>query len=304
MAETTTVLTVAYDGAPFAGFARQDGPPTVQGRLEEALAHRAAPRRRDGGRRPHRRGRARARPGRELRLGRRRRPAGRASSSARSTRSPAPRSSCARSAAARRAASARGSTRSRASTATGSCPAPCRRCSSRDVAWWVKGGARRRRRCASGARALLGRARLPLVLRRRDAREGQAATAIGRCASIDVLEIAEACELGEHARRRARGRAAFLHSMVRIVVGTLVEVGPGRRDPAWVAEALAARDRAAAGPTAPPHGLTLWDVDVPGRRLAVGPQPIGYERLGGASGAWTRPGAFVALTRPRHVLIV
>jgi tRNA pseudouridine38-40 synthase len=49
----------------------------------------------------------------------------------------------------------------------------------------------------------------------------------------------------------------FLHNMVRIIAGTLVMVGAGRRPSAWPAEALAARRRAAAGPTAPPQGLVL-----------------------------------------------
>jgi tRNA U38,U39,U40 pseudouridine synthase TruA len=49
----------------------------------------------------------------------------------------------------------------------------------------------------------------------------------------------------------------FLYNMVRAIAGTLVEVGRGKRDPAWVAEVLAARDRCAAGQTAPPHGLML-----------------------------------------------
>ena len=44
MADTTTVLTVSYDGARFAGFARQAGPPTVQGAPRGGARHRAAPR--------------------------------------------------------------------------------------------------------------------------------------------------------------------------------------------------------------------------------------------------------------------
>ena len=54
---------------------------------------------------------------------------------------------------------------------------------------------------------------------------------------------------------------AFLHSMVRTIVGTLVEVGRGLRDPDWVAKALAACDRRAAGETAPAQGLVFWKVE-------------------------------------------
>ena len=56
---------------------------------------------------------------------------------------------------------------------------------------------------------------------------------------------------------------AFLHNMVRIIVGSLVEVGCGRRDPQWLIDALEARDRRAAGPTAPARGLVLMGVDYP-----------------------------------------
>ena len=52
----------------------------------------------------------------------------------------------------------------------------------------------------------------------------------------------------------------FLYNMVRAIAGTLVEVGRGRRPPFWVRDALAARDRSAAGPTAPPQGLFLVEV--------------------------------------------
>lgn len=53
---------------------------------------------------------------------------------------------------------------------------------------------------------------------------------------------------------------AFCHQMVRSIVGTLVDVGIGKRTAADVAAALRARDRSAAGPVAPPHGLCLWEV--------------------------------------------
>lgn len=49
----------------------------------------------------------------------------------------------------------------------------------------------------------------------------------------------------------------FLWNMVRIIAGTLLDVGMGRRTPADVAEALASRDRRRAGPTAGPQGLCL-----------------------------------------------
>jgi tRNA pseudouridine38-40 synthase len=53
----------------------------------------------------------------------------------------------------------------------------------------------------------------------------------------------------------------FLRHMVRTIVGTLVEVGLGRRSVESVAAALASRDRAQAGPTAPAHGLFLVKVE-------------------------------------------
>lgn len=54
----------------------------------------------------------------------------------------------------------------------------------------------------------------------------------------------------------------FLYNMVRNITGTLVAVGRGRHDVAWVAEVLAARDRKRAGMAAPPQGLFLVRVDV------------------------------------------
>lgn len=53
----------------------------------------------------------------------------------------------------------------------------------------------------------------------------------------------------------------FLKHMVRAMVGTVVEVGLGKRTPDSLAEILQARNRSAAGQTAPPHGLCLMRVD-------------------------------------------
>jgi tRNA pseudouridine38-40 synthase len=60
-------------------------------------------------------------------------------------------------------------------------------------------------------------------------------------------------------RITVRGNA-FLHRMVRVMVGTVVAAATGYREVSFPADALAARDRRAAGPTAPAHGLYLAGV--------------------------------------------
>ncbi|MGE0638786.1 MAG: tRNA pseudouridine(38-40) synthase TruA [Thermoanaerobaculia bacterium] len=57
--------------------------------------------------------------------------------------------------------------------------------------------------------------------------------------------------------------SGFLRGMVRGLVGTLLEVGYGQREPASFAALLAGAERGAAGPTAPAHGLSLERVDYP-----------------------------------------
>lgn len=56
---------------------------------------------------------------------------------------------------------------------------------------------------------------------------------------------------------------AFCHNMVRSLVGCLVAVGEGRREPEWAAEVLAARMRDSAVTVVQPHGLTLEEVAYP-----------------------------------------
>lgn len=56
---------------------------------------------------------------------------------------------------------------------------------------------------------------------------------------------------------------AFLQHMVRNVAGVLLEIGKGRRAPAWAGELLAARDRTLGAVTAPPQGLYLCRIDYP-----------------------------------------
>ena len=57
--------------------------------------------------------------------------------------------------------------------------------------------------------------------------------------------------------------SGFLYNMVRILAGTLLEIGKGNLDPGSFPAILEARSRAAAGPTAPPHGLTLMEIRYP-----------------------------------------
>lgn len=54
----------------------------------------------------------------------------------------------------------------------------------------------------------------------------------------------------------------FLYNMVRIIAGTLVMVGCGKRPSDWVAEVVAGQRRTLAGPTAPPQGLSLVQIDL------------------------------------------
>ncbi len=86
------------------------------------------------------------------------------------------------------------------------------------------------------------------------AAECQAKTPVRTLHDIGVLRTGERVDFVVKAN-------AFLHHMVRNVVGSLVYVGCGRRPPSWIAELLASRDRRLAAPTFAPEGLYLERVE-------------------------------------------
>jgi tRNA pseudouridine38-40 synthase len=75
----------------------------------------------------------------------------------------------------------------------------------------------------------------------------------------NTVRTVHACTIAHRAPRLVVGveGSGFLWQMIRIMVGTLVEVGLGRYGPDTIRHMLGARDRQAAGPTAPPQGLYL-----------------------------------------------
>lgn len=81
--------------------------------------------------------------------------------------------------------------------------------------------------------------------------------------TLDCIEITEHPYAGGVEYRFALRARSFLHNQVRSIVGTLERVGAGAWSPERVAEALAAKDRAACGPVCPPQGLYLTGVGYP-----------------------------------------
>jgi tRNA pseudouridine38-40 synthase len=86
-------------------------------------------------------------------------------------------------------------------------------------------------------------------------------TTIRNVRACDVI-IQSSCP-AEHTTRLAIEVEAdgFLYNMVRNMVGSLVEVGRGKRSPQWIDHVLSVRNRDVAGPTAPAMGLCLLHVD-------------------------------------------
>jgi tRNA pseudouridine38-40 synthase len=74
--------------------------------------------------------------------------------------------------------------------------------------------------------------------------------------AVKEIMVSEVTRDGDYVRYRVVGNA-FVKHMVRNLVGTLVEIGRGFRDPDSMPVLLRAKDRRLAGPTAPPYGLCL-----------------------------------------------
>lgn len=123
----------------------------------------------------------------------------------------------------------------------------------RDFSWFIPGGLDVSA-MEAGAQHLLGEHDFKSFC--------MAASAEGKPTCRNVREISFHPEtvMGENVLAIKVVGNAFLHSMVRTMVGTLAMVGKGQRDPDWVKEVLAARDRQAAGENAPAQGLVLWRV--------------------------------------------
>lgn len=102
------------------------------------------------------------------------------------------------------------------------------------------------------------RAALPHLLGRHDFSALRAADCPART-TVREIRALELSREGELLRLRIEA-TAFLKHMVRNLIGTLAEVGHGKRAPDSLPALLAGRDRTRAGPTAPPHGLVLDEV--------------------------------------------
>ena len=78
--------------------------------------------------------------------------------------------------------------------------------------------------------------------------------------TVRTIYRAEVIRTGDEILIRLKGNG-FLYNMVRITVGTLLRVGSGYYEPEYMKELLKAKDRQAAGETAPPQGLTLVGIE-------------------------------------------
>lgn len=249
----TLALTVAYNGAPFCGFARQPGQLTVQGELEQALAllfrrevETTCAGRTDAG--VHAAGQVVSFDVRKDELRDRTLPSLRRSLNALTHDAIAVR------VVERKpyGFSARFDARAREyryRICVGETPPIFMR----DFSWFMPGGLDVAAMEAA-SRCLIGEHNFKSFC--------MAASAEGKptCRNVHEISFCTEAVMGERMLVVKVVGNAFLHSMVRTMVGTLAAVGRGQRDPRWVAEALKACDRRAAGENAPAQGLVFWRV--------------------------------------------
>jgi tRNA pseudouridine38-40 synthase len=118
---------------------------------------------------------------------------------------------------------------------------------------WHRPGRLAVARMREGARPLLGERDFASFCRR-----PQSGGTVRRLERLSIARVGDRVEITARAN-------AFLHQMVRALVGTLIAVGDGRLEPGSVQEILTARDRSRTPQMAPAHGLTLERV-IYGRR--------------------------------------
>lgn len=85
------------------------------------------------------------------------------------------------------------------------------------------------------------------------------AKATAKGSKVRKLSLVSCLQHGKEIEVIVKGNG-FLYHMVRIIVGTLIEIGRGDKKPTDIPTLIAAKDRKVAGPTAPPQGLYLWNV--------------------------------------------
>ena len=106
--------------------------------------------------------------------------------------------------------------------------------------------------------ALIGEHDFSSFCRRPKRRDGEQASLVRRVTEASWHDD------GDGRLRFEIEASSFCHQMVRSIVGTMVEVGRAKRRPGDLLGVIRALDRNAAGEPAPPHGLTLWTVRYPG----------------------------------------
>ncbi len=126
---------------------------------------------------------------------------------------------------------------------------PVRSALERERAWWVRQPLDIDR-MAEGAGWLLGRHDFNAFR----------ASSCQSSSAIRELQTLQAKRDGAVITIECRANA-FLHHMVRNIVGSLVKVGQGEQEPSWMGQLLAQKDRTLAAMTAPPHGLYFASVE-------------------------------------------